>query len=621
MNKKNNPLNLILFVDSSVDFDDIIKIKNDNSNIQIFTFDYISHQLLIKNNVPHKISDTFLSESNLDLIQEKSYQFAEWYKIPEINNYQNFENIDLGSLFKIEFFVFLLPFLKKMYEIKNIINSHNDSIIYSPNSLFSICSKFNKNIKLINENKINSNNFHYDLIKFENNFFDIKISQKTYKKLKIFMDNFFNIFFKFKKSNADILLVEFNTILYKDLFFAMKNFSLNSVFFGLRRPPIWNFSSFSIFRNSKCKIASSNDKKNNSNYNIDQNLCLVNENFSKLIHDFDKILENFFIFNNFSFWSILKPFFIKLFQKHVFESIENITISKQMLTKIKPKHILLLSESGKTEQIILKLSKQFGINSSILQHGLGHDNEKGHIYNKFTGTIVKDADHYFIWGNSQFNYAKNYNLSLDKIIKIGSIVHDQTFKIFNQNTSKSINQDVVLLAAQGPLHMHVRDYTIKANVEYEEIVRAICQTVKQNNKKLIIKLHPFENDSAEPEIAKKIDPTIKVIKNGEIIPLINSSSFMISLGTSLSNVILDAHILQKPVIRIPYAEWMGSPDQLRESSCFNIKLEEFDNTLKNLFNNRTFRSDLIIQGQKFIDDCLENKGICAENIAKYFTKT
>ena len=26
-------------------------------------------------------------------------------------------------------------------------------------------------------------------------------------------------------------------------------------------------------------------------------------------------------------------------------------------------------------------------------------------------------------------------------------------------------------------------------------------------------------------------------------------------------------------------------------------------------------------GQKFIDDCLENKGICAENIAKYFTKT
>ena len=620
MKKKNNNQNLILFVDSSVDLDDIIKIKTDIPNIQIFTFDYISHKLLIKNNITHKISDTFLSESNLDLIQEKSYQFAEWYKIPEINNYQNFENIDLGSLFKIEFFVFLLPFLKKIYEIKNIINSYDDLIIYSPNSLFSICFKFNKNIKLINENKINQNNFHYDVIKFENNFFNIKISQKTYKKLKNFMDNFFNLFFKSKKNNPDILLVEFNTILYKDLFFAMKKFSLNSVFYGLRRPPIWNLSSFSIFRNSKCKIASSIIEKNNSDYNIDQNLRLVNENFSKLIDNYDKVLENFFILNDFSFWSILKPFLIKLFQKHIFESIENITISKQMLTKIKPKHIFLLSESGKTEQIILKLSKQFGIDSSILQHGLGHDNEKGHIYNKFTGTIVNDADHYFIWGNSQFHYAKNYNLPLDKIIKIGSIVHDQTFKIFNQNTDKNINQDFVLLATQGPLHMHVRDYTIKANIEYEDIVRAICKTVKQNNKKLIIKLHPYEDDSGESKIAKEIDPTIQVIKTGEILPLINSSNFMISLGTSLSNVILDAHILKKPVIRIPFGEWMGSPDQFRESSCFNIPIEEFDTIVQKLFTDKKFKSELIDQGEKFVNDCLENKGISAESIVKYFKK-
>jgi hypothetical protein len=434
------------------------------------------------------------------------------------------------------------------------------------------------------------------------------------------MDNFFNLFFKSNNNRPDILLVEFNTILYKHLFFAMKNFSLNSVFYGLRRPAIWNLSSFSIFRNSKCKIASSVTEKNNSEYNIDQNLRLVNENFSKLIDNYDKVLENFFIFNNFSFWSILKPFLIKLFQKHIFESIENITISKQMLTKIKPKHIFLLSESGKTEQIILKLSKQFGIDSSILQHGLGHDNEKGHIYNKFTGTIVNDADHYFIWGNSQFHYAKNYNLPLDKIIKIGSIVHDQTFKIFNQNTDKNINQDFVLLATQGPLHMHVRDYTIKANIEYEDIVRAICKTVKQNNKKLIIKLHPYEDDSGESKIAKEIDPTIQVIKTGEILPLINSSNFMISLGTSLSNVILDAHILKKPVIRIPFGEWMGSPDQFRESSCFNIPIEEFDTIVQKLFTDKKFKSELIDQGEKFVNDCLENKGISAESIVKYFKK-
>jgi hypothetical protein len=618
MMNKINTKNSILFVDSSISVDDVIKIKNDIPNIQIFTFDYISHKLLNKNNVTHEISETFLSENYLDLIQEKSYQFAEWYKIPEINNYQNFETIDLGSLFKIEFFVFLLPFLKKIFEIKNIINSYDNLVIYSPNSLFSICFKFNKNIKLINENKKNENDFHYDVIKFENSFFNIEISQKTYKNLKNFMNNFLNLFFKFKTNNPDILLVEFNTILYKELFFAIKKFSLNSVFYGLRRPPIWNSNSFSIFRNSKCKITSSTIQKNNSN--VDHNVYLVNENFSKLIENHDADLENFFTLNDFSFWSILKPFFIKLYQKYIFESIENITISKKMLTEVRPKHILLLSESGKTEQIILKLSKLFGIDSFVLQHGLGHDNEKGHIYNKFTGTIVNDADHYFVWGDSQSRYAKEYNLSLEKIIQIGSIVHDQTFKFFNKNSNKTINQDSILLATQGPLHMHVKDYTIKANIEYENIIREICKITKQNNKKLIIKLHPYEDDSGESEIAKEIDPTIQVIKNGEILPLIHSSNFMISLGTSLSNVILDAHILKKPVIRIPFGEWMGSPDHFRESSCFNIQLEEFDTTLQKLFTDKKFKTELIDQGQKFVNDCLENQGISAESVTKYFKK-
>ena len=616
MNQINNKQYSILFVDSSISIDDIIKIKNDISNIQIFSFDYISHKLLIKNNISHEISDKFLSENDLNTIQQKSYQFAEWYKMPKINNYQNFENIDLGSLFKIEFFVFLLPFIKKIFEIKHIINSYQDSIIYSPNSLFSICYKFNKNIKLINKNEKNQNDFHYDAIKFENNFFNIAISQNTYKKLKNIIDNFFNLFFKYKNNNPDILLVEFNTILYKELFSTIKKFSLNSVFYGLRRPPIWNLSSFNIFRNSKCKIASSSIKKNNSD--INENVCLVNENFLKLIEKHEADLETFFTLNNFSFWSLLKPFLIKLFKKYVFESIENIIISKKMLSEVQPKHIMLLSESGKTEQILLKLSKQFGIDSCILQHGLGHDNKKGHIYNKFTGMILNDADHYFIWGDSQYRYAKEYELPLKKIIKIGSIAHDQTFKISNLNNHKFFNQDSILLATQGPLHMNVQDYTIQAKTEYENIIRTICKITKQNNKKLIIKLHPYEDDNGEIKIAKEIDPTIQVIKSGEILPLINSSNFMISLGTSLSNVILDAHILKTPVIRIPFAEWNGPPDQLRESSCFNIPIEKFEITLQKLFTDKKFKNELIDQGQKFVNDCLDNQGISAENITKYF---
>ena len=79
MNQINNKKYSILFVDSSTSIDDVIKIKNKISNIQIFSFDYISHKLLIKNNINHEISDKFLSENDLNIIQQKSYQFAEWY--------------------------------------------------------------------------------------------------------------------------------------------------------------------------------------------------------------------------------------------------------------------------------------------------------------------------------------------------------------------------------------------------------------------------------------------------------------------------------------------------------------------------------------------------------------
>lgn len=613
MNETKSEQKPILFVDSSISIDEITNIQNTVPNIQIFTFDYTAHKLLVKHKILHEISDNFLSENDLDLIQEQSYKFTGWYQVNNIKNYQYFENINLGSLFKIEFFVFLLPFLKKLSEIKNIIELYENSIIYSTNSLYHVCSHFKKNIQQFDQKQNIENEFFYDTLQFENNLFNIKISQKTYKTLKHFLYKFLNLFFKSNKNKPDVLLVEFNTILYKDFFIAIKKFSLTSAFFGLRRIPIWNLKSFSIFRNSKCKIAPSIIEKNYHDSNMSDELSLINENFLKLIKNCDEDFQKFFKLNGFSFWNILKPFFIKLFQKHSLESVENIVISKKMLIDQKPQHVLLLSESGKTEQIILSLCNQLGINSILLQHGLGHDNQKGHIYNKFTGTDVNYADQYLVWGDSQYQYARHYNLPLEKILKIGSIVHDKTYNLISKNLSK----DFILVAAQGPLNMHVKDYTISANEEYKKIIHKICKIAKNNNKKVIIKLHPYEEDNDESEITKEFGSNVQVIKNGDILPLINSCNFMISVSTSMSNVILDGHILKKPVIRIPFGEWMGLPDQLRQSSCYNIQLDEFNSILQKLFTDKEFRGKLIDQGQKFVNECLVNQGAASENIVKF----
>lgn len=612
MSEEKNQQNSIMFIDSSISLNEITNVITKNPEISIFSFDYSSHKLLEKQQIRHQISDDFLTEDDLDLIQKSSYDFTEWYKNSKIRQFQNYEQIDLGSLYKIEFFVFLLPFLKIFFEIKNIVSLNPKSNLHASNQLYEISKSFEKNLGKIYGNPSNQSNFFYDTLQFENNLFSIELSQKSIKKIKNVANRFLDIFYKNVNNFPKLLLVEFNTILYKELFDQLGSKNISTAFFGLRRLPIWNLKSFKIFNNSKCKIAYLNREKNVLDSKLPKQIEIANENFEKLLKNHNDILHDFFKLKDFSFWDVLKPYFIKIFEKHLLESIESIEISKYTLTNLNPKHVMLLSESGKTEQITLQLSKQLGINTILLQHGLGHDNPKGHLYNHFTGSIVDDSDYFFVWGDAMYRYAKKYGLSLGKILKIGSIVHDQTFKI-----KKKVNENYILVAPQGPLHMHVKDYTVKANDEYRHIIRTLCKIAKKNNKSLIIKLHPYEEDNNEPEIANEIDSDIRVVKSGEILPLISSCNFMISIGTSISNVILDGHILKKPVLRIPFGEWMDKPDQLREPSCYNVQLEEFDSVSQKLFSNSRFRTEIIQKGQKFVDDCLENKGNVSKEIIKF----
>ena len=88
----------------------------------------------------------------------------------------------------------------------------------------------------------------------------------------------------------------------------------------------------------------------------------------------------------------------------------------------------------------------------------------------------------------------------------------------------------------------------------------------------------------------------------------------------MSNVILDGHILEKPVIRIPFGEWHGAPDQLRQSSCYNIKLDQFDSTLKKLFSDKNFYDILVNQGSQFVNDCLDNQDVASDNLITFLQK-
>ena len=89
----------------------IKNIKNQNFD-KIIVFDFEISRELRKLNIEHVLSESFISEDDFKKIQKKSYDFSQWFLDKEISNYLSYENVNLGSLFYIELYVFLIPILK-----------------------------------------------------------------------------------------------------------------------------------------------------------------------------------------------------------------------------------------------------------------------------------------------------------------------------------------------------------------------------------------------------------------------------------------------------------------------------------------------------------------------------
>jgi len=139
------------------------------------------------------------------------------------------------------------------------------------------------------------------------------------------------------------------------------------------------------------------------------------------------------------------------------------------------------------------------------------------------------------------------------------------------------------------------------------------------NKKLIIKTHPSPDELDLSFIAKQINSKIKVIKEGNISPLIRSCDLMIV--TDLTSPILDAHILKRPVISLSVKDngW-GIPTAFKNNSCLVTDLEKLDDDLKSVLNNERVRNQLIINGTKSSKEYLSHQNNGSKELIKFLEK-
>jgi len=522
----------------------------------------------------------------------------------------------LGNFFLPEIFMYFIPTLKKLWEIHVISQKYNNSKFFCSENLKSMVDLFNKSCEGFGKKNLKTTEFFGDYIELQNNLFRLKISRTNYFRLKKILENSFNALFGPKKSNYSngILLVEFNTNLYGPLFLKMKEKNMSIFYYGRKRPAFWNASSFSIIKKSNCIVITGDslsnkkivDKINNDPDKLALKIItmLKNNNF----------LESFFSIDNISFWNIIKSTFLKLCERRIKEAIREVNLARILLEKFQPKCVLVLSEMGHTERVVINQAKLLQIPVILVQHGVfANDSLESHEINKFIGSMPIISDKFLGWGNAIKKYSEQFRIYENKIKILGSSAHDPTFK--KKDKGLKIKKEFILLSTGNTVPNHVIDYSVKANEEYELVLRTICKTVSKAKKKLVIKIHPYGQSTVEERIAKEIDPNISIIKKGDIISLIESCELMITLA--MTSAILDAQIFEKPVLRIPLTKRFGAVDTLRASPGLTVPINDFEKIFNKIITNNNFRLEIIEEGKKFVDDCLINQGSAAENIANF----
>ena len=579
------------------------------NDARIITFDYVSHKSLLKSDIEHEISDNFLGEKEYESIQNKSMTLTKWYD-GELSELLEYEKVNLGRIFYVEFHYYLLQILKKTLEVKKIVKELQDGDLIASPKLFNIAKEFNPSVIPFDSKVKENEDFLDDSIKFRlTNNVKFDLSRKSYQKLKGTSERIFSNIRsnQMKNEEKSVLFVEFDPIKYEKLFKISKKYSFNFILFNRRRPSIWNLKSYQIIKNSNCIIANTDDV-------LDENLNdIIREQQEEIVKkierfwDREEFFESHFIFGDESFWKIIKNDFLKLCTSRMKDAINEINITKRIFEKFKISSIVCWSENGFNEQITIGVGGNMKKKIFLLQHGLYADSIDSISQNEFSGVLPKNSSNFLVWGDVTEKYAKDIQFPETEIKIIGSPSYDSI--IDNEDHGEKH-----ILIATTSTSNKIGDFLIKNRENYEETILEICQSLENMGKEVIIKIHPFEDEEYVTELVKKLNPKIKVIKKGDIIPLIKSCEVFIALD--MSTTILEAQLLKKPVIsintgKVPYND---ESSIFKSNSCDRVKIEEFEKTITKIIHDNDYKLDLIRRGTDFFNEYVSNQGNASKKL-------
>ena len=610
----------IILVDSTSNFENIKNFFKKENNLSIISFDYKSHKKLENGNIPHQISDDYITDLQCKTIQDYVYKFTYWYFEKDFSKFLEYREINLGRLFQDELLNFFVRFLKKFKEIEIIFASNQNKEFLAENELFDIIQFFTNSTLNLQKSTKKFHSFPHEEMRvnlkiagYEKSLF---LSRDRYLKLKKLSDFLINNMFNPKitdNTKTKILFAEYNTERYKELFLKSKKFNAEIFFYGKRRPAFWNGSTLKTIRNSKCKIITNhliydNVAKHEEKLGIKKMQTQLSELWKK-----NSSLEKFFTFGDFEVFTLIKPVLVELIENRLSHTIHEIELVNRMFQKIRFDFSVIINELGFSEQIISCLSKTYKVKCIHMQEGFHWDTIAAHANLTSQGAYLHDADILAVWGDIDRSISiENGGVPSNKVRIIGAPRYDN---LFNSETKK---QDYILLASSGdPQPEEVNGIRINKIEEYLTDILQISKIVRELDEEVFIKLHPSPTQLMDlVELGKKIDPKITIVSHGEITSLLPSAKLVISIG--MSSAIIEALILKKPVIFIPGIDYnWGDPSIINEKGCLISSISELKDDLKGVLNNTKLYVEQQNSSRKYLSKLISHHGNASDEFYKY----
>jgi hypothetical protein len=610
----------IILVDTYTDLN-YIKNKINSENIKIITFDYQSHQKLKNEKIDHELSDNYITDLECKSLQNYVYKFSYWFLENNFSHSLEHREINICSLYQDELINYFVRFLKKFKELENIFNKNKEKEFLAQNELFNIINYFSpSSSKNLTKSKNNPDISTPEQIRISFKIFghqkNLFLSKSLYQQLKNLQDLLINNFFKpriLDNTKTNVLFVEYNTERFKDLFLKSKEFNTQIFFYGPKRPPFWNITTFKTILNSKCKIITnrflnqSSTSENNEDHTNEMSLKI-----SKLWEK-NELLEQFFTFENFNIFNLIKPKLVELIENRLSFTIHEIELANSMLKKFKFDYSVVINESGFYERIISCLSNTHQIKCIHMQEGFHWDTEDSIENISSQGVFLHDAKKLAVWGDIDRTLSiKSGNTSTSNIKVIGAPRYDNLFN------SKTENSDYILLASSGdPQPEEIEGLRTEKIEKYLNDVLQISKIVSDLNEKLLIKLHPSSTQLMNIiDLAPKISQKISVIPSGEIIPLLSSAKLLICIG--LSSALIEAIILKKPVILLLGMDYnWGTPSIINDNGCLVSNIHNLKNDLKKILYDKNFCDEQHVLSQKYLSKLISYHGNASDNFYEY----